>query len=133
VTAHPYESFYRSGLLMDPACLGELDSLFAAAGVEPPEGAVAPDHISVELEFLALLLRGLVTAGGDGDAGGSLCAVAGELVDSHLRQFASAFRARLARLEPSAYFASAAEVLTLALESAAGLLDLAAPPTAAPA
>ena len=115
-TAHPYESFYRTGLLMDPACLDELGALFASAGVAPAEDGVSPDHLGVEAAFLALLLRGLSTATGDADA--VLAAIAWDLLEAHLLPFASAFRERLAGLVPDCYFASGADALAYALRAA---------------
>jgi TorA maturation chaperone TorD len=119
-TAHPYESFYRTGLLMDPECLAELGALFAAAGVAPAEGETSPDHLSVEASFLALLLRGLSTA--TGDAAPALAAIASGLLEHHLHPFAAAFRGRLAGLGPAPYFASAADALTHALQGTTQLL-----------
>jgi TorA maturation chaperone TorD len=117
-TAHPYESFYRTGLLMDAACLDGLAALFAAAGVAPAAGPTPPDHIRVELEFLALLLRGLSTSWRNREAVGAVGRIARELVEAHLVPFASAFRARLAASRPAPYFATAADALSHALAAA---------------
>ncbi len=126
-TAHPYESFYRSGRLMDPECLDELAGLYAAAGVAPEIGGVPPDHLSVEAEFLALLLRGLAGAGGDAEAATALRAIAGELIASHLAPFVAAFRERVASLAPAPYFAAASDALTGALAAGAEALRAATP------
>ncbi len=137
-TAHPYESFYRSGRLMDPECLDALAALFSAAGVTPEEGDAPPDHVSVEAGFLALLLRGLAGAAGSPAATEALRVLARELLATHLRPFAFAFRAQLAVLAPAAPFARAADALARALDSAGVLLGTAeeaapAPPRSSPA
>ncbi|HNX50865.1 MAG TPA: molecular chaperone TorD family protein, partial [Thermoanaerobaculaceae bacterium] len=56
-TAHPHESFYRTGLIGDPDVTAELGELLAAAGVDAGASrAVLPDHLGIELDLLALLV-----------------------------------------------------------------------------
>jgi len=119
-TAHPYESFYRTGALMDPECLEGLGALFAAAGIAPEKGGPPPDHLGVEASFLALLLRGLSTA--EGEATPALRAIAAELVNGHLLPFVSAFRERLAPLAPCRTFDAAAAALASAAAAARNMV-----------
>jgi TorA maturation chaperone TorD len=115
-TAHPYESFYRVGQLCDPACLAELGELYEAAGIHPAaDGRVAPDHLGLELEFLATLLRALADPGIEEPARSSIRALAAELLQAHLQPFASTFIARLAEMRPAGYFNVAADVLHSAI------------------
>lgn len=122
-TAHPYESFYRSGLLMDAATLAELDALLAAGGVErSEEGVLPPDHLSVELEYLALLLRGLAGAEPRSSSSRAVRTIAQELLDRHLLPFSKAFHARLGGLHPAPRFEAAADILERALGLARALI-----------
>ena len=123
VTAHPYESFYRSGELGDGECLAELAALLDAAGVTPDAGhPVAPDHLGVELDLLALLMHGVAVPGlGRGQAE-QLRALARLLVERHLAAFVPAFAARLAGLEPPATYRTAAAAAVAAVRAAAALL-----------
>ena len=117
--AHPYESFYRTGYLMDAGCLDELDALFSAAGVRPEEQDRLPhDHLTVELEFLALLLRGASTSGSGSAGGRAVRRIASGLLRDHLLPFAQAFCARLALLRPASYYAALTALLTAALTAA---------------
>ena len=115
--AHPFESAHRTGRLMDPGCLAGLDDLFAAAGVRPGEGGNPADHLSAELDFLALVLRGIVDAGRGGEAHATLTAIASKLLDEHLAPFVAAYTARLDLLGPAPYFSAASELLVEVVES----------------
>jgi len=121
-TAHPFESFYRTGTLADPECLAELHELYEVAGVRP-EGvlAAAPDHLGAELDLLALLLAGLA-AGGDDEARGAVRTLALTLIDRHLDPFVAAFGRRLAAAAPSPRYAAAAHAAGAAVAAAAELL-----------
>lgn len=118
-TAHPFESFYRTGYLMDAACLRELNALFASAGVRPrEEDAFAPDHLAVELEFLSLLLRGAATSDGGSAGRRAVRRIASELLRDHLLPFSQAFRARLDLLRPGSTYAAASAALAATLTTA---------------
>lgn len=124
-TAHPYESFYRTGQLMDAECLGGLDAFYAAAGVQPrDEGSVSPDHLGVELEFLALLLRGVSSSQAHGEANLEVRRIARKLLDDHLLPLSVAFRSRMGELRPAPYFSAAAEALGHALAAADAMLTV---------
>ena len=123
-TAHPFESFYRTGYLMDAACLRELNALFASAGVRPrEEGALAPDHLAVELEFLSLLLRGVSTSKAGSAGGRAVRRIASELLQDHLLPFSRAFRARLELLRPGSTYAAASAALAATLTIAGRWLE----------
>jgi TorA maturation chaperone TorD len=112
LVAHPFESVYHSGRLHDPQCLDELARLYAQAGAHPDgSAALAPDHLAVELDFLALLLRGAADCAEASAARTTLLALAAELLDAHLVPFAAAFSARLAALDPAPPFAAAHDLL----------------------
>jgi TorA maturation chaperone TorD len=123
-TAHPYESFYRTGQLMDAECLGGLDALYAAAGVQPRKDSVLPDHLGVELEFLALLLRGVLTSHAHGEANLGVRRIARKLLEDHLLPFSGTFRSRLGELRPAPYFSAAADALGHALAAADAMLTV---------
>ncbi len=118
-TAHPFESYYRTGYLMDATCLRELNALFASAGVRPrEEDAFAPDHLAVELEFLSLLLRGASTSDGRTAGHRAVRRIASELLRDHLLPFSQAFRARLDLLRPSSTYSAASAALAATLTAA---------------
>jgi TorA maturation chaperone TorD len=124
-TAHPFESFYRAGRLADPVCQEELAELYEVAGVRP-EGAhvVPPDHLSAELDLLALCLQGLADPGVGIEARAALAALAQALLDEHLTPFVAAFSQRLAAASPSPYFAAAAAAVRSAVAAAATVVSL---------
>lgn len=123
LTAHPYESFYRCGLLADEACLDDLDALLRAAGVEPGGTRVTPDHLGVELDLLALLLSGLADEGLDPSEREAVRGLAECLLVDHLTEFVSAFVARVRSLAPDPYHLTASQLLTDAVAVAARLIS----------
>ena len=123
-TSHPYESFYRTGQLMDAECLSGLDALYTAAGVQPRKGSVLPDHLAVELEFLALLLRALSTSQAHGEANLEVQRIARKLLEDHLLPFSGTFRSKLGELKPAPYFSAAAGALGHALAAADAMLTV---------
>ncbi|MFH1177983.1 MAG: molecular chaperone TorD family protein [Acidobacteriota bacterium] len=124
VTAHPYESFYRTGLLAAPECLVDLEELFTAAGVRPGEaGPAALDHLGIELDLLALLLHALVAPALEPRVADVIAKVASRLLRDHLAGFAVAFTARLAAANPGPYYRAAGALLASAIDAAGGLLS----------
>jgi TorA maturation chaperone TorD len=122
-TAHPYESFYRGGLLADPECLGELSELYAAAGVQPDStAAVAQDHLGAELDLLALVLAGLADPEVRAEAGDAVAELATRLIGEHLEPFVEAFERRLTSAAPPPYYAAAARATLAAVAAAAAAL-----------
>lgn len=125
VTAHPYESFYRANRLHDPPTLEAIGALCAGAGVHPRlEPPLAVDHIAVELELLALLLRGLGDPVAGAAAGEEIAGLARQLLDQHLTPFAAAFVARLETAGPCATFAAAGELLDAVLAAASTVVQM---------
>jgi TorA maturation chaperone TorD/Pyruvate/2-oxoacid:ferredoxin oxidoreductase delta subunit len=68
--AHPYESVYREGRVMGDCTLAVRQS-YAAEGLAP-EGHSLPDHVAVELEFMAHLAQREAEAQERGDEEGAL-------------------------------------------------------------
>jgi TorA maturation chaperone TorD len=122
-TAHPYESFYRSGQLADEACLDDLESLLAAAGVEPDGHRVTPDHLGVELDFLALLLAGLADEDLDQRECESIRHLAERLLLDHLTDFVAAFVARVQGAGPDPYHQAATQLLADAVAAAGRMVS----------
>ena len=116
--AYPYESYYRGGLLADPACLAELRELYGIAGVMPDGAGVAPDHLGAELDLLALALAGLAGSSAGDEADGALVALAAELIEEHLRPFLEAFAQRLVGAAPAPYYAAATRAAVAAVAAA---------------
>jgi len=122
-TAHPYESYYRTGALGDSACLTDLAELLAAAGVSPDAGhPVAMDHLGVELDLLALLLHGLATPDLRRESAAMVRELASRLLCEHLGSFVPAFAERLTALSPHAYYEAAADAVARALTAAAAVV-----------
>lgn len=121
-TAHPYESYYRSGRLADEDCVSDLESLLAAAGVEPEGAAVPVDHLGIELDLLALLLAGLADDEQPQPARREIAEIAERLLADHLVPFAAAFLERLEQAAPEPYYRAGAAVLQAALAAAPTVL-----------
>lgn len=117
--AHPLlyleASVHRMGLLRDPALLHDLDQYYEACGFNVPQG-LAPDHLSTELEALAVGLQRLALASGR-DLARIVPHLLG-LIDLHLLPLLSKLN-ELARKRPmhSAYATS--------LEAASSCVELA--------
>jgi TorA maturation chaperone TorD len=118
VTAYLHESYYRTGQLGDAECLGDLAELCGAAGVRPRElPAPLLDHLALELDLLALLLRGLGSARPGSLAHRQINALTERLLGDHLDSFVPGFLERLAAAAPGPAFATVAEALTVVLSS----------------
>ncbi len=119
VTAHPYESFYRSGQLDDAEVRADLAELFAIAGVRPEAAHALPlDHLAAELDLLALLLHALAGLAAEAPARALLLDLAGRLLHDHLDGFVAAFTARLSDAAPVPYFREAARAVVACLAAA---------------
>jgi TorA maturation chaperone TorD len=85
----PYESVHRSSSLSTDVTV-DVSEFYAAAGLAPIDQAVPPDHLGVELRFLALLCHGESEAwrkGANADAIQSLKRQR-DFLDRHLLQWA---------------------------------------------
>lgn len=127
-TVHPYESVYRSGRLMDPDCLAELKVLYDAGDVHPRDDLkVPPDHLGLELEFLAYLLeQGAERPEGSPDRQAFL-ALAARLLEEHLLPFTGAFLKHLYAADPHPLYLWAGRLLEHGLEAVEELLGAASP------
>ena len=118
-TVHPYESVHRSGRLMDPECLKELRLLYDAADIRPREDLqVPPDHLGLELEFLAFLLEQAAAAPEGSAARLAWSALASRMVEEHLVPFADSFLPRLNAADPHPFYRWAGRLLDHGLEAA---------------
>ena len=88
--AHPYESVYREGRVMGDCTLA-VRECYAEEGLGP-EDHLLPDHVAVELEFMAHLARKEAEAWEEGDS---------DRAETCLRQQESFLREHLARWLPS--------------------------------
>ena len=121
-TVHPYESVQLRGTLMAPECVDDLRALHEAAGVRPRAGSkVPPDHLGLELDFLAYLL-GHASEGSEVERE-KFRGLAGRLLRDHLRPFTEGFTGQLAKAQPHPYFAAAGEALTGLIETCAACLE----------
>jgi TorA maturation chaperone TorD len=116
--AHPYESVQIYGRLMAPECLAALGALYEEAQVRPRTGlAVPPDHLGLELEFLAHVLSNLAEA----ERGSAEARRWGELarrtVVEHLGPFSGRFVEKLEAASPAPFFHHAGTVLRLGLDA----------------
>lgn len=128
-TVHPYESVYTHGRLMAPECLEDLRALHEAAGIRPRTGvSLPPDHLGLELEFLAYVLERI--AGLDGAEAQAWQVIAETLLRRHLVPFGRHFVRRLEEARPHLYYASAGEALVHGLHACTMLLGIEVEPDA---
>lgn len=117
VTAHPYESFYRTGLLWDPDTCDDLAEIFELAGASPADGTQAAiDHVGLQLALLGALLAGPADR-----RSGSL---AGRLLEVHLTYLAPRLAARMLEADPAPHFAALAAALIATVEAAAAAVGV---------
>ncbi|HKZ63581.1 MAG TPA: molecular chaperone TorD family protein [Thermoplasmata archaeon] len=112
--APPFESVYRGGLVFGPAARDFLLEL-RRDGLEPvPDFRLPPDHISLELEYLAHLECRAVTARAEGrpDDAAHWDGRAREFVDRHLARWIPDFRRRLDAAAPDSPYALIARAVT---------------------
>lgn len=121
-TVHPYESVYTHGRLMAPECLDAWQALYKDVGIHPRSGLhIPPDHLGLELEFLAYVL-GQLHIEQDPEVLSRLQEAARKSLRQHLVPFSRLFVGRLSEAEPGPYYASAGRALAEALHACAILL-----------
>ncbi len=119
-TVHPYESVQSRGRLMDQECLQDLRQLFDRADVRPRDDvAMPPDHLGLELEFMAFVLGNLARSSGDGHSREHWQAIAEGMLNGHLMPFVRNFSARLEKAGPEPYYRLACRLMVSGL----GALD----------
>jgi len=114
--AAPFESVYRHGSLEGPAA-AEMRARFRRADVELPVGLrIPPDHVSVEIEFLALLESRVVGAALVGDLEGSrrLAREARRFAEGHLARWLPSLLARLEAAAPESPYTGLVRAAVLA-------------------
>jgi TorA maturation chaperone TorD len=122
-TVHPYESVYTHGRLMAPECLEDLRALHEAAGIRPRTGvSLPPDHLGLELEFLAYVLERV--SGSDGAEAQGWQVIAETLLRRHLIPFGRHFVRRMEEAKPHLYYAFAGEALVHGLHACTLVLGL---------
>lgn len=128
-TVHPYESVHTHGRLMAPECLEDLRALHEDAGIRPRTGvSLPPDHLGLELEFLAFILERIAEA--DPTEVPRWQVIAETLLRRHLVPFGRHFVRRLEEAKPHPYYASAGEALVQGLHACTLLLDIEVEPDA---
>lgn len=116
-TVHPYESVQSHGRLMDHECLQNLKNLFNRADVRPREDvAMPPDHLGLELEFLAFVLSNLAKAHGDSESSDHWRAIAADAVERHLLPFGRKVLERVNEADPDPYYRISCQLLVDGLE-----------------
>jgi TorA maturation chaperone TorD len=116
-TVHPYESVQSRGRLMDHECLQDLRNLFDRADVRPREDvAMPPDHLGLELEFLAFVLGNLASAPAGSISFEHWRSIAADTVESHLLPFGRKIVAHLDEADPDPYYRLSSQVLVAGLE-----------------
>jgi len=107
--AHPYESVYREGRVMGDCTLAVRQS-YAAEGLAP-EGHSLPDHVAVELEFMAYLAQREAEARERGDEEGALAYLRQQeaFLSEHLSRWLPRFCQRVLAGEAHPFYADLAQ------------------------
>jgi len=107
--AHPYESVYREGRVMGDCTLAVRQSY--AAEELAPEGHSLPDHVAVELEFMAYLARREEEAREQGDEDGALAYLRQQeaFLGEHLGRWLPRFCQRILTGEAHPFYADLAQ------------------------
>ncbi len=127
-TVHPYESVYTHGHLMAPECLDDWRALHEEVGIHPRGTLhVPPDHLGLELEFLAYVLSRIASEGDHAESQ-RVRAAAETALRRHLVPFSRRFVARLSGAGPSTYYASAGAALVEGLHACVIILGLSPDP-----
>ncbi len=115
--AHPYESVYRTagGLVMGDCTLDVLRSYAQEGFVLSAEYKDLPDHVAVELEFMALLCQREEEASiaGLGAIAGALQRIECAFLEGHLRRWLPQFCQRVLLAAPSLYYGQWAQMTDL--------------------
>jgi TorA maturation chaperone TorD/Pyruvate/2-oxoacid:ferredoxin oxidoreductase delta subunit len=107
--AHPYESVYREGRVMGDYTLAVRQS-YADEGLAP-EGHSLPDHVALELEFMAHLARQEAEARERGDEEGALACLRQQeaFLGEHLGRWLPRFCQRVLAGEAHPFYAGLAQ------------------------
>ena len=127
-TVHPYESVYTHGRLMAPNAGGLAGSPRVRGHPAPHGVSLPPDHLGLELEFLAYVLERV--AGQDATEAQGWQVIAETLLRRHLVPFGRHFVKRLEEAKPHLYYASAGEALVHGLHACTLLLGIEVEPDA---
>ncbi len=106
--AHPFESVYREGQVMGATTL-EVRQLLLEEGLMT-EGRMLPDHVGIELAFMAHLTHreAIAWETGDVDTGRTYLQRQGAFLREHLLMWLPQFCRRLLAGRPQAYYADLA-------------------------
>ena len=119
VPCPPYESFYVDGGFLAQASARDVARLYAEAGYGlRPRFKDLPDHITVELEFTALLLRGAPPTSSPALRDGELAKLRPCFIKKHLAKWVPAFADCVERNAKLSFYKGVAKLLK-------GLVDLA--------
>ena len=107
--AHPYESVYREGQVMGD-CTLKVHQRYSAEGLTPEEHLL-PDHVAVELEFMAHLSRREAEARERDDEEGAVACLRQQesFLGQHLGRWLPSFCQRVLAGEAHPFYASLAQ------------------------
>ncbi len=109
----PYESAFLSPTGQpDPLLMARIEAAYSAIGLAPsPDLGELPDHVAIELEFMALLCGQEVAAWEDDDVAGAVKAMrrAKRFLDGHLSIWLPAFARRLATADKVGFYRTISE------------------------
>jgi DMSO reductase family type II enzyme chaperone len=127
-----YELEYGAGEIFQRSSdLSDLRGFYEAFGLElSGEGHERPDHVAVELEFLAIMASKEAHAAAVGDADGIaiLREAHGRFLEDHLAVWLPAFARRLADTVPGTFYGALAEFARAFLETECRRYDVQAGP-----
>lgn len=112
----PYESLYRDGQLYS-SITSEVQRGYLAAGLDVADanGNEPPDHLGIELQFLAALCE--YAAGEDGELPPKRARDAQEwFLDQHLLTWVEGFRARVLQADPPAFYRAVLALTVVTLQ-----------------
>ncbi len=109
----PYESAYLSPSGQpDGLSLARIEAAYSEIGIAPsPETGELPDHVAIELEFMAMLCGQEAAAWEEDDVAGAVKAMrrAKRFLDGHLSVWLPAFARRLAATDKDGFYCTVSE------------------------
>ena len=121
---HPYESALLYGKLMHRECLDSVNALYSSAGIRPNGYLkIPPDHLGLELEFIAFLIRRINESTPGGKDAQHWNELACKLLKDHLQKIVPVFLERLSSLNPHVYYQRASDLLVVGIVKASEITD----------
>ena len=109
--APPYASYYLNGRLMGHPAIAANQFYLSKAALPEPEGGVPPDHVAVELGFMAYLARRMERSFAAAKTREALSALEAsrEFIDEHLVTWLPRFDEDMVRGADSGFFSGLAQ------------------------